>query len=76
MTEQAIREQAITEKALIEQMAQRAIEKRLGDLERRLDTTRDYLFTLASALVAGLAVALFDDHVKPASGIYTDIIVS
>jgi hypothetical protein len=51
------------------------IEKRLNALERDHGRTRDYLVGLTSCMVAALAAALFEQYGKPASNIYTQIIV-
>lgn len=51
------------------------IEKRLNALERDHSKTRDYLVGLTSCMVAALGAALFEQYGKPASNLYTQIIV-
>jgi len=52
-----------------------ALKKRLDDVTRDHGRTRDYLVGLASGMVAALAAALFEQYGKPASNLYTQIIV-
>jgi hypothetical protein len=51
------------------------LEKRLRALERRHDKTRDWLIDALTLATALLMAGAFNDYYKPASGIYTFIVV-
>ena len=51
------------------------LEKRLSDLERRHDRTRECLIDALALAAALLMAGAFNDYYKPASGIYTYIVV-
>jgi hypothetical protein len=51
------------------------LEKRLSALERRHDKTRECLNDALALATALLMAGAFNDYYKPASGIYTFIVV-